>query len=197
MIRIQILASAFLDEFTCDCTGNAFRRLFMEEITGLLNTYRECARNLWNVYMRHQIHDNESSSSNQWDMSDEFDDICTKLFHMLVLLPLKKINYEKTASYKALKDTLSFLQVVPKHEVPILINREKNSMSGYWDHPINRIKPDTTDMRFIDYFDFDKLGYRNFEYYQVRIVASSAFPDLTERDALVSPQYVNVFFNNQ
>jgi hypothetical protein len=165
----------------------------MEEIDELLNSYRESARNLWNVYIRHQILRNEKEYS-PWEISDEFDDLCTILFHMLVLKPLGQMNYQKTASYKATKDALPFIHVAPKHEVQILINREKNETSGYWDYPVNSLKPNMADIRFVDYFDFDKLGYRNFEYYHVRIVSSDEFPDLIERDALLIPQHVNILF---
>jgi hypothetical protein len=168
----------------------------MKDITDLFFAYRECARNLWNVYFYPQLCKYENESRGKWDISDEYDDICTRLFNMLVLCPIEKTNYQKTASYESIKETLPFISIVPKGEVPILINREKNNSMGYWDYPMKSINPSDAEMLFVDYFDFDKLGYRDFEYYQVRIIASNECPDLIDRDALIAPQYVNLFLKS-
>jgi hypothetical protein len=141
-----------------------------------------------------QKHENETDS--RWNISDEYDDICVRLFRLLVLEPIGIMNYQKTASYESKKEILPFIYIVPKGEVPILVNREKNSSHGYWDYPVKNIKPSDVEMRFIDLFDFDILNYRDFEYYQVRIIASNDYPDLISRDALVEPKYITIYFKN-
>lgn len=160
----------------------------MKKITVQLNIYRECARNLWNVYFLDLVPEKEA-----WDIQDEFEKICTMLFSSLVLNPLGLSSFNKSYSYEQYPEPIDALHVVPiTTEVPININREKKC-SGYWDHPIKTISPDDVDLRFIDLFDFDKMGFREFEYYRVRIVDSSASQELVGRDALLRCSYVNIF----
>jgi hypothetical protein len=136
------------------------------------------------------------SSEDQWDISDEFDEICTRLFSSLVLNPVGGTSHKKNHSYEQSPKPLLCLQVVPQNKsgTPIQINREKTKASGYWDYPLKLIKPSDVDLRFVDCFDFDKLGYKNFEYYLVHIVDAPKYPDIIERNALIKAQYVNVFF---
>ena len=44
---------------------------------------------------------------------------------------------------------------------------------------------DEFDMRFIHFFDWMSIGFRDFAYYKVRIVGSQKHPHLIGRDALV------------
>ena len=107
-----------------------------------------------------------------------------------------KLIIKKTASYESRKESLPFIYIVPKNEVPILITREKNNSFGYWDYPLKSIKPSDAEMRFVDFFDFDKLTYKDLKYYQVRIIASKEIPDLIDRNTLIEPQYVSVFLED-
>lgn len=160
-------------------------------VTKLMNTYRECVRHLWNTYFLDLL----SIVENQWDVSDEFDEICTTLFSSLVLNPIGCTSHKKSQRYEGFPTPLSCLHVVPsaKDGVPIQIAREIQSFT-YWDYPIDVIKPLEVDLRFIDFFDFDVLGYKEFEYYRVRIVDSSEYPDIIGRDALLKTRYATVFF---
>jgi hypothetical protein len=82
---------------------------------------------------------------------------------------------------------------VPSAEsgVPININREVKC-TGYWDYHLNVIKPADAELRFIDYFDFDILGFRDLQYCRVRIVTSEKYPDIVGRDALIGSNHVNI-----
>lgn len=163
------------------------------DITQLMLQYRECSRNLWNMYIRQQVSEFNTDERNEWDIKDEYDEICTILFSTLVLAPIGKSNFKKSHSYEKYQKELSFIDVVPCNEIPILINREVGETSGYWDYPLKSIQPADVGMRFVDFFDFDRLGFRDFEYIQVRIVESMVYPDLVQRDALVIPRYVKMF----
>ena len=57
--------------------------------------------------------------------------------------------------------------------------------SGNWDDPVNRIESDALDLRFLQYFDWWALGFRDFAYYRVRILGSKPYPHLIGRDALL------------
>lgn len=160
------------------------------DITKLMNKYRECARHLWNTYFLEQL-----SSQYQWDISDEFDQICTMLFSSLVLNQIGGTSCKKSYRYEQFPEPLICLHIVPSAEAgaPIQIAREVKSFT-YWDYPIDLVKPLDVDLRFIDFFDFDVLGYKDFEYYRVRIVGSYKYPDIVGRDALINTHSVNVFF---
>ena len=73
-------------------------------------------------------------------------------------------------------------------------NREKNT-SPYWDHPIKIIKPGEMDLRFVDYFDFDVLQFREYRYCLVKIVASKINTDLVGRDALIECDHISIQFD--
>jgi hypothetical protein len=107
------------------------------DITYLMNKYRECVRHLWNSYFLEQL-----SPEDQWDISDEFDDICTMLFSSLVLNPIGCTSRKKSPGYKQFPEPLPCLHVVPLAEsgTPIRINREVGA-SGYWDYPLDLVKP--------------------------------------------------------
>jgi hypothetical protein len=47
------------------------------------------------------------------------------------------------------------------------------------------IEPGDCDLRFIQFFDWWDLGFRDFAFYRVRIVDSLRYPLLVGRDALV------------
>lgn len=165
----------------------------MKDVTQILNEYRECVRNLWNTYFIKHI---PSEAEGAWDVFDEYDDICTMLFSSLVLRTLDRETYKKAQAYTRIPEPLFFLRVVPIIEtgVPININRDKHS-SGYWDYPISIIKSDEVDMRFIDFFDFDLLGFRDFQYCRVRIVGSNLNADLVGRDALLFCNHIKINFD--
>lgn len=163
----------------------------MKDITRLLNHYRECVRHLWNVYFL-----DEEPSTVDWDLSDEYEEICEKLFSSLVLARIGRTESKKARAFERSLEPLTFLRIIPlaNNGVPIHINREKIP-SPYWDHPKTLIKPDEADMRFIDFFDFGTLGFREFEYCRVRIVASTANPDLVGHDALLQCNHVTILFD--
>ena len=95
-------------------------------------------------------------------------------------------------SYLDSPEPLLFLHVIPNTQMPIEINREMKN-HGYLDYPVKSINSEEAKLRFIDFFDFDKLGFRDFEYCRVKIVASSDNPDLVGRIALVQPKYVKFY----
>jgi hypothetical protein len=161
----------------------------MKEITELTNLYRECARNLWNTYFF-----NNASLGDEWDICDEFDDICVLLFSALVLNPNEYTEIKKSNSYDKSPQPLACIKVVSSSDegVQIQINREVDK-SGYWDYPVNFVKPSDVDLRFIDFFDYNVLGFRDFKFCHVRIVGSDKFPGLVGRDALLESNDISIF----
>jgi len=164
----------------------------MKNITSSMNVYRECVRSIWNVHFMNQ------KSEIIYDLKDNFDDICAMLFSALVLKNIGCELFEKAKAYQRTQKQLDCLIVTPISEsgVPIMVNREIPP-SGYWDYPVDMIKPGDVDMRFIDCFDFGQYQFREFEYLQVRIVDSKKNPDLVGRDALIKATHAQVFYSKK
>jgi hypothetical protein len=56
--------------------------------------------------------------------------------------------------------------------------------TGYWDDPLTCVEQGALDLRFIAFFDWWTLGFREFGLYRVRIVACKRHPRVVGRDAL-------------
>jgi len=165
----------------------------MRDITEIMNRYRECTRNLWNIYFLEQI-----SQGDEWDLCDEYEEICSLFFSSLVLRAVDQLSYKKSLAYKSVTEPISIFRVVPSAEsgVPIYINRDV-PCTGYWDYPLSIIKPSDVDLRFIDFFDFDRKGFRDFQYCRVRIVGSDTYPEIIGRDALLESNNVKIIFEEE
>lgn len=164
----------------------------MKDITHIVDHYRSCVRTLWNDFFA-----DETIFQIDWDFSDEFEDICVKIFDALVLNRIGKFQEKKAPKYYEFPAALSFISVVPAADegVPIQIAREKAN-ARYWDHPVNIIKPGDSDMRFVDFFNANTTGSRDYEYCRVRIVASSVYPDTVGRDALLEWKDVRIMLDD-
>lgn len=164
----------------------------MIDITKTMNLYRECARHIWNNYYLEQMVLRED-----WDLCDEYDELCTSLFSSLVLRTIDKTSYKKSCSFERDPKPLDFIKVIPSSEagVPIHVNREINC-SGYWDYPVNIVTPSDVDMRFVDYFDFNKIAFRDFQYCRVRIFGSVKYKDIIGRDALINSNNLTIQFDS-
>ena len=86
-------------------------------------------------------------------------------------------------------------RIVPSVEqgTPIFINRDL-PRSGYWDHPVSRVRPSEVELHLLRFFDFDELGYRDLRHYEVVIHASSVYPDTVGRAALIEFDNAKVLF---
>ena len=70
--------------------------------------------------------------------------------------------------------------------VPISIEQPRpGTKNRYWDHPISTISPNDGVLEFLDYFDFDELGCRDFKYVRARIQEFPGHPELVGREALL------------
>lgn len=158
------------------------------DITNLMNDYRECARSIWNAFLL-----DRNASNDNWDTIDQFDRICSILFNIIILKPINHSSHFKSLSNEQYPNPLLFLKIIPSPQtnVSIMINRDMKA-SGYWDYPLNLADKVDLDLRFIDYFDFNLQGFRDFEYYRVRVVGSSQHTDIIGRDALIRSNHAVV-----
>src|SRR5437016_5214411 len=90
----------------------------MQDVTSLMNSYRECSRNIWNTHF---------SGQEDWCRAETiYEQIRKLLFESLVLARLDGIrspDWEPSAT----------LKVVPIGSMPIWIRRSTNERNVYWD----------------------------------------------------------------
>jgi len=116
------------------------------------------------------------------------------LFRALVLHGLDVDDSRLLADYRGDQKPLMFLRLEVEPRSQIMVNR--TGTSGYWDDPVTAIERGDCDLRFIQFFDWWDLGFRDFAFYRVRIVASARYPHLVGRDALVPvTSSVKVFYD--
>ncbi len=139
---------------------------------------------MWNTYLRENA---------DWATHDSFELICEHLFDEIVLSKLDvKHDIDNVFCYQGEYLEEYQLYVDHKGKLPLMVNRELKS-SGYWDHPVEWIPPDELyDIRLIGFFDFDQLGWRNFEFYRARILKCNSHPEIEQRDVLIRCHHVDV-----
>jgi hypothetical protein len=155
----------------------------MTDITSLMNTYRECARNLWNAYF--------SSREFTWDLHDEYENIRKLLFNALVVYELDS-EIECCGIGTALSPMLN---VVPSAKsVPILINRPSKDGNGYWDQEMNMsVGTDDIRLMFLDYFDFSQFPVKDFKFYRCKILQFPKCIEYEGREALIEVSDAKIF----
>jgi hypothetical protein len=132
----------------------------MRDITELMNAYRECSRNLWNVYF--------SGRANIGGSLDAFEQIRRLLFDSLVV---SELSYEGEAEGKDIPPPA--LKLVPRERSLILIERPSGrGEAGYWDQEKDMVVgPDDIALAFVDYFDFSQIPMMDFRFYRCKILS--------------------------
>lgn len=149
----------------------------MRDVTELFNAYRECARNVWNVYL-----------SRRTDISaslDAFGQIRDVLFDALVTDELCEEGEDRSSIA---------LRVVPERSL-ILINRSTAS-SGYWDQEKDMVVgPRDITLAYLDYFDFSQIPIQDFRFYRCKVLKFPSHPDYEGREALLEVSPANRVFH--
>lgn len=154
----------------------------MRDVTELMNSYRECSRNLWNVYF--------SKRKEIGEALDIFEQIRELLFDSLVL---SELSYE--GDVKGQDIPPPSLKVVPQARSLILIRRLSGpGQAGYWDQEKDMtVGPDDITLAFIDYFDFYQVPIKDFRYYLCKILSFPSHTDYEGREALLEALDAKVF----
>lgn len=154
----------------------------MRDITEFMNSYRECSRNLWNVYF--------SKRKDIGEALDVFERIRELLFDSLVL---SELSYEGEAEGEDIPPPA--LRVVPQGKSLILIKRlTPPGEAGYWDQEKDMVVgPDDITLEFIDYFDFYNVPIKDFRYCLCRILGFPSHAAYEGREALVEAMSADLF----
>jgi len=160
----------------------------LRDISSIFDHYRVSARTIWNAALW------PDADFRNWDSLEQFDQIQELLFEELVLGKVGREWPRQNLFEKA----IPFFRVIPRGHVPILIqNPRSGTATGYWDHPVNSIKPEQTKLLFIAYFDWNRMDYADLRYYRVRIASFDAQPELAGRDALIDREYAAIHLVNE
>jgi hypothetical protein len=76
-------------------------------------------------------------------------------------------------------------------------NPRPGAPTGYWDDPVNIVKPGEAKLVFIAYFDWDQMDYIDLRYYHVKIASFDGHPELVGREALIERQRAAVHLMNE
>jgi hypothetical protein len=154
--------------------------LAMRDITELMNAYRECSRNMWNVYF--------ANRENIGGSLDAFEQIRALLFDSLIVSELSSEADRGEISLPSLK-------IVPQTRSLILIKRLSGpGEAGYWDQEKDMIVgPDDITLAFVDYFDFSQIPIKDFRYYLCKILTFPRHADYEGREALLEVTGTSVF----
>ncbi len=161
----------------------------MLDITQLMDHYRNIARSVWNTGFW-SVKDLQN-----WDAWDRFERVKKILFTALVVAQLEDIG----CGYIDATGLTPNYQVVPSGTglIPIMICRPREGdRNRYWDEPVREVSSLDVQLRFLDYFDWNYMGYVDFQYYRVSIESFRSQPHLVGREALLEPQYARVVFKD-
>ena len=154
----------------------------MRDITDLMNSYRECSRNLWNVYF---------SAKDYWSESTcAYGSIRKLLFQTLVL---DELLYDDSLE----PPPPPVLRIVPRWSV-ILINRPSEDGNGYWDQEKDLAVGETDiQLEFVDYFDWSEYPLREFHFYRCKILKFPSHVEYEGRQALIEVLNCRVFHDEE
>lgn len=160
--------------------------LAMREITTLMNAYRECSRNLWNVYF--------SKRENIGGSIDSFEQVRSLLFKALVV---DELSYSGEAEGKDIPPPA--LRVVPRPRSPILIKHVSTpGAGGSWEREKDTfVGPGEITLAFIDYFDFAMIPIIDFRYYRCMILTFPSHAEHEGREALIEAQDGMVYHDEE
>lgn len=157
----------------------------MKDVSSVFDHYRSNARAIWNTAFW------PDGDFRNWDSIDQFHEIEKLLFDALVLAKLDR----EWPLCDLFVNPIPFFQILPSiaHGTPILIQKpRRGAPTGYWDDPVNLLKPREAELQFIAYFDWNQMDYIDLRYYRVKIVNCDAHPELVGREALIERQHAKV-----
>jgi hypothetical protein len=139
------------------------------DVTKLMNSYRECARNIWNAYF---------SAHPRWhELESQYDQLRQILFECLVL---SRIGRDGIVNEPLL------VEVVPISSCPVLIRRPSKDGNVYWDEQSDLLVGEADiSLRFVDYYDFFQYPVRDFRFYRCKVLKFPRYNAYEGREALI------------
>jgi hypothetical protein len=167
----------------------------MEDVTNLLNRYRECVRHVWNTYYE-PLRDDESSVA--------ILPLQYELFSFMVVWQLGRGTYQESVvgpmpfgnpEMGFGSDIIPYLRIVPpvgRLGIELLVEEQISSLKFVY--TAVKLQTHRIDLRFIEYFDWDTQYQRDWQYYRARILRSPDQPDLEGKTILLEVRDCTVLF---
>jgi hypothetical protein len=169
---------------------NANLKSDMKDVRSIFDHYRVSARAIWNTAFW------PDQDFRNWDSIDQFHQIEKLLFQERILA---KVDREWPLQ-DLFKNAIPFFRVIPSLDrgTPIMIqNPRLGAPTGYWDDPVNLVKPGQVELLFIAYFDWDQMDFIDLRYYRVKIASFDAHSELVGREALIERQHASIHLKNE
>jgi hypothetical protein len=155
------------------------------DVSSIFDHYRASARTVWNTAFW------PDPDFRNWDSIDQFHEIEKLLFQELVLA---KVDREWPMQ-NLFGDSIPYFHIIPTigHGTPILIQKPRpGAPTGYWDDPVNLVKPGQATLFFIAYFDWNQMDYIDLRYYRAKVARFDAHSELVGREALIERQHAAI-----
>lgn len=162
----------------------------LNDVTNVFDHYRVSARAIWNAAFW------PDQDFRNWDSIERFHEIEKLLFRELVLA---KVDREWPLQ-DIFESAVPFFRIIPSigHGTPILIQKPREGApTGYWDDPVNLVRPSQAELLFVSYFDWNQMDYIDLRYYRVKIASFDRHSDLVGRDALIEHQHAAIHVVNE
>jgi hypothetical protein len=155
------------------------------DLTQRMNSFRECARGLWNIYMRADY------AQLNHDGPELFGVLRERLLHTLVLFPAGLELSERPLSVRPVQ-AIDALRLQAKLDpLPVMIQRPSKE-GAYWDDPTTTLRRNSFALAYIDTFDWDQFGHLDLRYYRASLISCTDHPELIGREVLVDTSHVEV-----
>ena len=158
-----------------------------DDITDLLQNYRECVRHTWNTYYR-GLHD-----GNTVRMFTEVED---ELFRGLVFCQLFLWQDEKICIHRTAQTYLRVVpEIAPKGTAVLWARDDEDERVCHWKELT--LASAEIELHFMGYFDWsDEQSYRDYHNYRARIASYPADTALEGADLLIEVSQARIVFNN-
>jgi hypothetical protein len=151
-----------------------------KDITGIFQNFRECARHIWNTYFRTLD-----------DGAHKFINVERELYGTMVLEQIYGDSDYKADEGEYVKS----FKVEPSDEIDcinVLLGNEIQKNYTKWDDIL--ITVSKTELRFMEYFDWEDEGIRDYKYIRCRVVKCEDNMDIINKDILIDTDYVKICF---
>lgn len=163
----------------------------MEDVTEMVDRAATCLRDLWNRYF---YVGSDEMSAYPHEIQDLFEDVEASLFGAFVLFNLDRLAF--LANYRT--EPLLFLKVTPATTGSrLFVNRPSDDGNRYFDAFSDSVGGNEVTLNFISWFDWNRYGKREFQYYLVSIAAFPNHPEFEGRGALVECKGTRVLFDDR
>jgi len=151
-----------------------------KDITDIFQNYRECVRHIWNTYFRMLD-----------DGAHKFINVERELYVALVLEQI----YDDDDYNEDEGEYVKTFVVKPDSElysIHVLLGNEIQKKHIKWDEVLITISK--TDLRFMEYFDWEDEGIRDYKYVRCRVINCEDNLDIINKDILIKTDYVKISF---